>query len=230
MGSSTQKTTSTTGLANKDANALLSTLSKGINSAYTPGGTTYTAPGANTTGGWEAALQAAGNPAYAQGIGGALTSYGNRAAGNELGINDPLYAGQRQRLISDVTGKVNNTFNNSGLFGSDSNVKGLTSQLTDSLGALDLAQRTESYGLQDQALDNLSQAYQSSLLPSSVQGAVGSAQDADAAAKQNGGLDYLKQFTQLLSGVAGSSPQTTTTTQPSTPLWQSLLGLGVSAL
>jgi len=230
MGSSTQTTKSTSGPSNPDLNKLVSTLSKGIGTAYQPGGTTYVAPSANTTAGWGQALNAAGNQDYSGGLAGALQSYGNRAAGNELGINDPLYAAQRARLSDSVLTDVNSLFTGSGRFGSGSHVTNAVDSLTSALAPIDLAQRNESYGRQAEAAGMLGDLFQSSLLPSSITGAVGAAQDADAQARALGGIDYLGKFTSLLGSAAGASPQTTTTSQPSTPLWQSLLGLGIAAL
>lgn len=230
MGGDTETTTQTSGSSNPDVNALLSKLSKGISSAYQPGGSTYVAPSANTTGGWAGAIGAAGNQDFSGGLAGALKSYGNRASGNELGINDPLYAAQRAQLRDDIMTGTNTAFNNSGLFGSDQNQFQVARGLAAGQGALDTAQRSESYGRQAEAANMLGSLFQNSLLPSSVQGAVGAAQDADAAAKQNGGIDYLRQFTSLLGGAAGAGPQSTTTTTPTQNPFLSLLGLGLGAL
>lgn len=230
MSSGTQKTTQTSGPSNPDVNALLSGLSKGVLGAYKPGGTTYTAPGAATTGSWDSALGAAGNTDFSGGISGALKSYSNRAAGNELGLDDPLYAAQRARLSDDVLTQSKNAFNLSGMLGSDQNQYHAGRGLADALGGLDLTQRNESYGRQAEAAGMLPQLFQNSLLPSSATGAVGAAQDADASAKQNGGIDYLRQFMGLLGGASAASPQTTTSTTPTQNPLLSLLGLGLGAL
>lgn len=218
--------TSTTG-NNKDVNALLSTLAKGVNQSYKPGGTTYVAPSSTTQNSWQQALGAAGNSDYAKGLAGALKSYGATASGSEIGVDDPLYAAQRARLTNDVLTNVNGMFSSSGMLGSDRNYKNAASGLGDALAASDLAQRTESYGRQNTAADKLSSLYQASLLPSSVTGAVGAAQDADAQAKQNGGLDYLGQFMSLLNGASGAAGTTTST---ETPWWKIGLGTAATAL
>lgn len=230
MGSSTQTSSSTTGSNNKDVNALLSTLSKGINSTYEQGGTTYVAPGSTTTGSWADMLSAANNPDFSSGIAGALSSYSNRAAGNEIGNAAPGYAQLRQKAIDDAITGTTSQFANSGLFGSDRNQKLAAEGAADAALGYDYTNYNNSLDRQAEASNMLSSLFQSSMLPSSVTGAVGAAQDADAQAQSGGQLDYLRQFTSLLGGVAGASPQTTTNKQPSTPLWQSLLGLGVSAL
>lgn len=230
MSSGTQKTTQTSGPSDPNVKSLISKFASGVSGAYQPGGTTYTAPGATTTGSWDAALGAAGNTDFSGGIGGALKSYSNRAAGNELGLDDPLYAQQRARLSDDVLTQSKNAFNLSGLLGSDQNQYHASRGLADALGGLDLAQRTESYGRQAEAADMLPKLFQNSLLPSSVTGAVGAAQDADAAAKQNGGLDYQARLAQIIAQLSGSGPQTTTATTPQQNPLLSLLGLGLGAL
>lgn len=230
MGSSTQKSTSTTGISNPQVNALLSKLSSGVGSAYQPGGTTYTAPGGNTTSSWEQMISAAGNSDYASGLAGALSSYGNRASGAELGDANPAYAALRQNAINDAITGTTAQFSNSGLFGSDRNVKLASEGAADAALGYDYTNYRNTIADQADAAAMLPQLFQSSMLPSSITGAVGSAQDADAAAKQNGGLDYLAQFMSMLGPLAGASPQTTTSKTPSTPLWQSLLGAGISFL
>ena len=230
MGSSTNKTTTSTGSASPQVRSTIDKLAKGIGDAYKPGGSAYVAPSSTTTGGWAASLNAANNPAFAGGIGGALTSYGNRAAGNELGQNDPGYMALRNKLQNDVTTGVNSSFNNSGLFGSDSNVKSLASGLTDSLGALDYKQYSDSLARQSEAANMLPQLFAANQLPSSIQQSVGASMDADAKAKEAGIWDYLNRATGTLSGAAGAAGTNTTTTTPTPPLWQTLLGIGLGAL
>lgn len=230
MGSSTQKSTSTSGPSNADLNATVSKLSKGLGAEYTQGKSLYQAPGANTVAGWNGSLAAANNSDFTGGIAGALQSYGNRAAGNELGINDPLYAAQRSRLTDNVLTSTNTAFNNSGLFGSDNNQYEAGRGLADALGSLDLSQRTESYGRQAEAANLLPQLFSAGQLPSSIQGSVGASQDAAAQAQANGPTDYLAKLTSIMAGNASASGTTTTTSQPTPALWQTLLGLGISAL
>ena len=230
MGSSTNKTTTTTGSNSPAVTATVNKLATGIGNAYQPGGTAYVAPSSTTTGGWAGSLAAANNPAFASGIGGALTSYGNRAAGNELGQNDPGYLALRNKLQNDVTSGVNSSFNNSGLFGSDSNVKSLTSGLTDSLGALDYKQYSDSLARQSEAANLLPSLFAANQLPSSIQQSVGASMDADAKAKEAGIWDYLNRATGTLSGAAGAAGTNTTTSTPTPPLWQVLLGAGINLL
>lgn len=228
MSGGTNTTTSTTGIQNKDVNDLLSKLAKGISGEFTPGSSAYIPPGSVTTGSWQDMLDASGNPDYMAALEGAIGSYGSRAAGGELGIDDPLYAAQRARLTDDVKSSVGSAFNNSGMWGSDDNIETLTRELTGSLGALDTAQRTESYGRQAEAAGMLPDLFNSYLLPSTVASGVGGSMDADAAAAANGEIDYYRKFTELLGGVAGMSPQTTTNKTPTPNPLLGLLGLGLS--
>lgn len=230
MGSSTNKTTTTSGVNNADLNNTISKVSKGISDAYVPGSSAYVAPSGATTGGWQGSLDAASNPAFSGGIAGALTSYGNRAAGGELGQNDPGYAALRAKLSNDVMTTTNNSFNNSGLFGSDSNQKAAASGLADSLGALDYKQYSDSLARQSEAANMLPQMFAAGQLPSSIQQSVGASMDADKKAQANGIWDRLNQVTGTISGAAGSAGTSQTTSTPTAPLWQQLLGLGISAL
>lgn len=202
-------------------NKAVDTLARGVSAAYSPGKSLYQNPSANTTGGWAASLAAANNPDYAGGLAGAIGSYGNRAAGNEIGVNAPGYAALRNKLQSDVTSGVNSSFNNSGLFGSDSNVRGLTEGLTSSLGGLDYQQYNDSLSRQAEAANILPTLFQGAQLPAGIQQSIGAAQDADAAAKAAGPTDYLAKLTSILSGNAASAG---TTTNSQTPLWKLLLG------
>lgn len=207
-------------------NKAVDTLAGGVSAAYSPGKSLYQAPSANTTGGWMASLNAANNPAYSGGIAGAMQSYANRAAGNEIGMNAPGYSAIRDRLTSDVTANVNNNFNNSGLFGSDSNRRGLTEGLTSSLGALDYSQYNDSLSRQAEAANILPTLFQGAQLPAGIQQSIGAAQDADAAAKAAGPTDYLGKLTGILGGNAAAAG---TTTNSQTPLWRLLLGAGATA-
>lgn len=224
MGSSTQKSTSTSGPSNPDLNSLVSKLSKGIGAQYNPTGSLYSAPGTNTTQGLQASLNAANNPAFSGGLAGALSSYGARAAGNELGNNDPGYAALRSRIADDTMSDVNSMFTTSGRFGSGSHVGAASEGLANALAGLDYNQYNNSLNRQSEAANLLPQLFTASQLPASIQQSVGASQDADAAAKLRGGLDYQGAYAGLLGQAAGSSGTTTTNTQPTTPLWQQILG------
>lgn len=230
MGSSTNKSTSTSKSSSPAVMSTVDKLAKGLGNEYTQGKSLYQAPGANTQAGWAGSLAAANNPAFSGGLAGALTSYGNRAAGNELGMNDPGYAALRSKLSDDVMRETNTAFNSSGLFGSDVNQKAAASGLAEALGGLDYNQYQNSLNRQSEAATMLPQLFSGMQLPSSIQQSVGASQDAAAQAQANGPTDYLAKLTSILNGTAGAAGTTTTTTQPTAPLWQQLLGLGVAAL
>lgn len=230
MGSSTNKTTTTSGSSSPQVTATVNKLAKGIGDAYTPGGSSYIAPSSTTTGGWNASLTAANNPNYSSGIAGALQSYGNRAAGNELGQNDPGYAALRAKLTDDTLSNVNSIFTGSGRFGSGSHVNSAASGLADSLAGLDYKQYSDSLARQSEAANMLPNLFAAGQLPSSIQQSVGASMDADAKAKESGIWDYLNRATGTLSGAAGAAGTTSTTSTPTTPLWQTLLGIGLGAL
>ena len=223
MGSSNNTTTTRSG--SKAVNSTVDKLAAGLGNAYSPGKSLYQAPSTNTSQGWQASLTAANNPAYSSGLAGAMSSFGNRAAGNELGMQDPGYATLRAKLENDVMRSTNTAFNQSGLFGSDSNQKAAASGLADSLGALDYQQYSNSLDRQSSAAAMLPQLFSAGQLPASIQQSVGAAQDADAAAKAAGPTDYLGKLTGILGGNAAAAG---TTTNSQTPLWKLLLGAGAT--
>lgn len=219
-GSSTSRSSSAA------VNKAVDTLAGGVTAAYSPGKSLYQAPSANTTGGWAASLDAANNPDYAGGLAGAIQRYGSRAAGNELGLNDPLYAQQRQTLTDDTLTGVNSIFTGSGRFGSGSHVGTASRGLASALGGLDTQQRNESYGRQAEAANILPTLFQGAQLPAGIQQSIGAAQDADAAAKAAGPTDHLAKLTSIAAGNASAAG---TTTNQQAPLWKLLLGAGATA-
>lgn len=229
MGSSTNKTTTTSGSNSPAVTATINKLATGIGDAYHPGGSSYIAPSSTTTGGWNASLNAANNPAFNGGIAGALTSYGNRAAGNELGQNDPGYAALRAKIGQDTLTDVNSMFTGSGRFGSGSHVGAASEGLANALAGLDYKQYGDSLARQSEAANMLPQLFAANQLPSSIQQSVGASMDADKAAQESGVWDYLNRAVGTVSGAAGAAGTKSTTTTPTTPLWQTLLGLGVRA-
>ena len=98
VSETTNTSTSSTAPANPDVNSTISKLAKGIGAQVVPGASLFTPPGANTTGGQAASLSAANNPLYSNAVNGAIGSFGNIAAGNQFGTNDPGYAALRNKL------------------------------------------------------------------------------------------------------------------------------------
>lgn len=224
----TNQQTTSSDPSNPDVKATTSKLAQGIASEYTQGKSLYQAPSANTTGGWASSLAAANNPVFSNSVNGALSSFGNVAAGNAFGTNDPGYAALRAKLSNDVLTQTNSAFNNSGLFGSDSNQKAAASGLADSLGALDYQNYQSDIQRQQQAAGMLPGLFSAAQLPSSVQSGVGASQDANAAAQANGPTDYLAKLTSLSAGNAAGSG-TTQTSSTQVPWWQAILGAGATA-
>lgn len=226
MGGDVETGSATSKSASKNVNSAVDKLAGGVLGAYSPGKSLYQAPSAATTSGWASSLAAANNSDFTGGLQDALASYAKRAGGAEIGAEAPGFAALRAKLANDVTTNVNGAFNNSGLFGSDNNVQGLTSGLTDSLGALDYQQYNNSLDRQSEAAGMLPSLFSALQLPSSVQQSVGASQDADANARANGPTDYLQKLTGILAGQAGAAGTTTTEKMP---LWRAFLGAGTTA-
>lgn len=224
MGATTQTSTSSTAPANPDVNNTISALAKGISSEYSPGKSLFTAPGANTTGGQSASLAAAGNPLYSNAVNGAIGSFGNVAAGNAFGTNDPGYAALRAHVGDTTLTDINKAFNGSGLFGSDSNMRAAGEGLGNAYAGLDYQNYQNDIQRQQQAAGLLPGLFSAAQLPSSVQQSVGASQDAASAAQAAGPTDFLAKLSAIASGNAQAGGSTQTNTSPGTPLWQSLLG------
>jgi hypothetical protein len=223
----TNTSTSSTAPASAAVRGTIDKLATGLGNEFAPGKSLFQAPGATTTGGQAASLDAANNPLYSQGVNGAIGDFADIAAGNRFGTNDPGYAALRSKLSNDVLTQTNSAFNNSGLFGSDNNQKAAASGLADSLGALDYSNFQNDQQRQQQAAGLLPGLFSAAQLPSSVQQSVGASQDAAAAAKAAGPTDFLAKLTAIANGNAGAAGTTTTNTSPGTPLWQTLLGGGI---
>lgn len=217
--------TSTAQPANEDVNNFVSTIAQGMDSAYQPGGTTYVGPSDATKSSWAMGLDAAGNPIFSGGVKDAMSSFARRASGAEIGADNPIYAAMRNRITGDTLKAVNGSYNNSGLFGSDQNQNAAARGVSEGLASFDNANLNADYARQSEAASKLGELYQASLMPSSVTGAVGAAQDANAAAEKNGGIDYIKQFMDLLNGATNSAGTTTT---EEIPWWRAILGGGAT--
>jgi hypothetical protein len=244
MGDNQTTQTTTSGSSNPAVNSTLTKLLGGVNTAFDAGPkvfdqSLYAGVSPTTTGAWTNSLNAANNPDYLSGVTGALKSTANTAAGLDYGTNDPGYSALRSKLQNDVTTGVNSSFANSGLFGSDSNQKGLASGLTDSLGALDYQNFQNDQQRQQQAITDLPGLFSALQAPSATAGAVGAAQDANAQStlsgnadlfdrKNNALADLISRLTGSVNGIAGSGGTTSTTSQPGTPWWQSVLGAGIA--
>lgn len=227
MGGTTNTSTSSTAPASKAVRGTVDKLAKGIGDAYSPGASLYTAPGATTTGGQAASLAAANNPLFSGAVNGALGSFGNIAAGNAYGTDDPGYAALRAKVANDTLTGVNSSFNNSGLFGSDSNQRAAGEGLGNALAGLDYSNFQNDQQRQAQAAGLLPGLFSAGQLPSSVQQSVGASQDAAAAAEKAGPTDFLAKLTAIANGNAAAGGTNTVNTSPGTNPLLALLGLGI---
>ena len=246
MGATTQTATSTSGPSNPAVTATQTKLLEGLQGAYDSGVKVFDKPlypgvGPTTQNAWAETLNAAGNPDYAAGIAGATKDFADIAAGNRFGMDDPGYATLRNKVANDTATKIYGDFNNSGLFGADSNMRAAGEGLGNALAGLDYANFQNDQARQERAASYLPQLFQAGLAPGAAMGAVGSAQDADALAARQAendlfrrtndtAWDKLARSSSILSGTAANSGTTTTSTTPTTPWWQSALGLGVALL
>lgn len=223
----TETSSSSTAPASKAVRGTIDKLATGIGNAYSPGASLFRAPGATTTAGQAGSLAAASNPLFSQSINDAIGSFGNVAAGNAYGTNDPGYAALRDKVANDTLTGINKSFNTSGLFGSDSNMRAAGEGLGNALAGLDYGNYQSDIQRQQQAASALPGLFSAAQLPSSIQQSVGASQDAANAAQANGPTDFLAKLSAIASGNAAAGGTTQTNTQPGTPLWQTLLGGGI---
>jgi hypothetical protein len=249
MGGTTNTTTSTssTAPANPDVTATQSKLLKGLQGAYDGGmkvfdKSLYAGTGSNTQAGWDATLAAAQNPAYSGAVNGAIGDFGDIAAGNRFGMNDPGYARLREKAASDALQTVGKSFGASGRFGGGSYLESAGEGVGNAIAGMDYANFQNDQQRQAQAAGMLPGLFQAGLAPGAAMGAVGGAQDADAQARlmgdndlfrrqNDGNWDTLARSSSILAGTApvGGMNTTNTQTSPATPWWQTA-GAGVIGL
>jgi len=241
------------------------------------GGPTYVGPGTTTQQGWDDALAAANNPTYDAGVSSGIgyttavnnnQGYTSTQANDQYGViglqdtygqlaanamNDE--ANGLDQVYSDVTNDtlqaVNSSFNNSGLFGSDSNQEAASQGLASALGQLQLDQYNQnvqnekdylaaqaatygqSYDMGQQAYNNVANGATSlgayfglGQAPSTVETGVGAAQDTAAQAESDQYISLLSDLFGLTSGTSNTGETAASWTDYLLPL----LGIGVSAL
>jgi hypothetical protein len=251
MGGQTSNTTtatSTSAPTNPDVQATASKLAKGISTAYDVGPqvfneSTFSPAGSTTQDAWQKALGAAGNADYAAGTAGAIKSFGDIAAGNQIGVANPAYAKVRQNAIDDAIKNVGAGFTSSGRFGGGSYIDTATESAGNVAAGMDLTRLQQDEARQAQAAQMLPGLFSAAQQPATITGAIGSAQDAnqqgilqgraDLQQRQaNGWTDLIAKLTSAGAGNAAASGMTTTNSQtsPATPWWQGALGLGIQAL
>jgi hypothetical protein len=234
MGGNVQTSSSSTSPSNPDVNPTMSMLLKGLQGAYKGGikvfdKEMYPGVGDTTRSAWDTMLGAAGNPDYASAISGAMGEFGDIAQGKRFGMDNPGF----QSLRDGVIQKVGSAYNNSGLFGSDSNYRAAS----EGLAGLDYSNFLNDQGRQERALSYLPQLFQAGLAPGAAMGAVGSAQDADALAQRQSENDLFRRqndapwdaLARSSSILAGTASQGGSTTSQQVPWWAAALG-GAGAL
>lgn len=241
------------------------------------GGPTYVGPGTTTTQAWDDALAAASNPSYDSGVSAGIDNtaqmIGNwgltssqaadlantQALANTYATNASTAldygANGLDQLYSDVTNDtlqaVNSSFNNSGLFGSDSNQEAAAAGVASALAPLQLDQYNQqvqyqmdnlaaqgttlgqSSSMAQQGTDNLGTLantlgsyYGLAQAPATVETGVGAAQDTAAQAEADQSLTFL-------SDLFGLTSSTSNTGETAANWWDYLLPLlsaGASAL
>lgn len=243
-----QQNTVTSAPSNPAVNSTITSLAQGIQNEYNKGPAVFNQPlyagvGNNTQQGWNLATAAASNPAYASSVNGAIQNFGDWASGKNSDGNDPAFQRDLARTVDDTSADINAQFGASGRFGSTPYVGDLTKAIGGVRDSAYLNERNNSRAYAAQAAQMLPSLYSAAQLPASTYGAVGAAQDAD---KQAGLLaqndlfrrtndawtDLLAKLTSTSAGNAAAGGMTSTsngtTIQPTTPWWQSALGLGLA--
>jgi hypothetical protein len=200
--------------------------------------TLYGGVGADTRRGWDLSTAAAMNPNYSSGVDDAIKSYSRVAAGDFLDGNDPAFQRDLSRTLDDTGADVNSFFGASGRLGSTPHVNDLVSSLGSVRDKAYMGERDRSRAYQTQAAQMLPSLYSAAQLPAATTGAVGSAKDADTQAtllgrndlfrRQSDAMtDLLAKLTSISNGnaAAGGMTNTSTTTTPTVPWWQSGLSL-----
>lgn len=249
---STQTTVQTTAPSNPDVNPTVSGILQGVRAqqAATPNGFYFNKPlyagtGAATDNALASMLSGANDPLYGNAFRANFSDMADTAAGGKFGMNDPGYAALRAKVGSDTLLGTNRAFNESGLFGADSNQRSAGEGLANALAGLDYGNYQNDIARQERAQAGLAGAFQNTGLPSARALQVGQLQDQDAQAalqaegdlamrRANAPTDFLAKLSSILAGNAASSGSTSTTTTPVTqpnPL-QLLLGgaLGIGSL
>lgn len=232
-GGGTQTSTQSTTPNNPAVDAATTKLLTGLQSQYDKGSAVYgqslqPGAGATTQQSWASMLGAANNPTYSAGVAGATADFADAAAGNQAGANDAYY----RQLSDDTLRDVNAQFTSSGRFGSGSHVGTAVSAMGDVNNANVAADRA----WQMQAAGALPSMYSAGMAPSAAMGAIGAEQDANALKLRQGEADLfdrtnnakwndLSRATSILSGNAGASGSTTTSTTPTRPWWETGLSL-----
>lgn len=246
-GPTSQTTTSTSAPSNPDVNPTLSKLLKGVQSQYdaNPQGYYYDKPsyagtGATTNNALSSMLGGANDPTYANAFKANFADMADTAAGNKFGTNDPGFQRVLDSTIDKTKTGIYQDFNNSGLFGSDSNMKAAGEGIANAVAGLEYGNLQNDIARQERAQAGLGGAFGSTMLPSQTALHVGQFQDTNAQAQRQADMDlYLRKMgaptdqlarlSSILAGNAaagGTNSSVTSPVQQPNPL-QMLLGGGL---
>jgi hypothetical protein len=245
---STSTNTQVSGSASPAVKAAADKIAGGISTAYDKGPevfnqSTFAGAGGTTRDAWTKALEAANNPAFSAGISGATSNMADVASGKFLNNEDPAFQQMVDRAANGTAADINAAMGGNGRYGSNVHV----GALADEIGALrtnaGVQNRTLELSRQQNAISALPGLFTAGTMPSSATGAVGAAQDANAQGermgeydlatrKSNAWTDLLAKLASAGAGNAAGAGTTTTSTQttPTTPWWQSAIGMGLQAI
>lgn len=176
-------------------------------------------------------LSAGADPAgYSSAVSGAMSDFGDVAAGNRFGMDDPGYQQLRAKAGEDTLRDVNAIFSQSGRFGSGSHVDTATESLGNVYAGMDYQNHQNDIARQAQAAGMLPGLYQASQAPAMTQLQAGAITDADALAQRQGDADLFDRtenadYNRLLEMIgAFTGTQQNAGMQQEVPWWQSVLG------
>lgn len=204
-----------------DPKQLGGTLGKQLTSAATDTSTLYKGMGTTTRNALDQMLAGSNPSGYSTYLDSAIGDMGEVAAGKRFGTDDPGYQTLRTNVANDAMTSSLNAFNNSGLFGSDSNQIKTGEGVANALAGLDYANHQNDQGRQERAIGMLPGMRDAALAPARTALEVGAAEDADASAVRTGGYNRLLEVLGAFNGSQDSAGM-----GEETPWWQQLLGAG----
>lgn len=153
------------------------------------------------------------NPNYSRYASDTLNSFGNIAAGNEFGTNDPGYARVRQNAIDAAQTNANRSFLSSGTYGSDQHAKALGEGIANASAGLDYTNLMNDRARQERAASALPGLFQATTAPGQIQLGLGQTYDANEQAKLMAEADLFNRrnnqdYTHVaqILGLLGSGP------------------------
>lgn len=202
-----------------DPKQLGGTLGKQLSNYATDTSTLYKGMGTTTRNALDKLLSSSNPSGYSTYLDSAIGDIGSVAAGQRYGEADPGYATLRQNVANDALTSSLSAFNNSGLFGSDSNQLKTSEGVASALAGLDYANFQNDQSRQERAIGMLPGMRDAALAPARTALEVGAAEDADASAVQTAGYNRLLEVLGAFNGSQESAGM-----KEETPWWQQLLG------